>query len=263
MRILKPGITADQFFAGLHAAPARVLMLDYDGTLAPFRLQRDQAVPYPGVRERLQRLLAAAHTRVVLISGRMAREVAALAALDPAPEVWGTHGWERLGADGSYTLAPLPEAAENGLMEASVLLGERWPGRLETKPASLAFHLRGLSPEQAQAALGQVQPMWEDVARDAGLEVHTFDGGIELRVPGRSKGSAVRQLLSESGPGAVCAYLGDDRTDEDAFAALAGSGLAVLVREAPRDTAADWWIRPPEELLDFLDQWTAACQNDP
>ena len=34
----------------LPAAPARVLLLDYDGPLAPFRLERDRATPYIGVR---------------------------------------------------------------------------------------------------------------------------------------------------------------------------------------------------------------------
>jgi trehalose-6-phosphatase len=55
------------------------------------------------------------------------------------------------------------------------------------------------------------------------------------------------------------AYLGDDRTDEDAFKALAGRGLAVLVREELRPTAAAVWLRPPVELLDFLQRWMTAC----
>ena len=41
----------ERFFERLPGAPARVLLLDYDGTLAPFRVERDEAVPYAGVRE--------------------------------------------------------------------------------------------------------------------------------------------------------------------------------------------------------------------
>ena len=92
--------------------------------------------------------------------------------------------------------------------------------------------------------------------------MHAFDGGIELRVPGRSKATAVEQLLAESGADPVSAYLGDDRTDEDAFQAIASHGLGVLVRPDLRPTAAAWWLRPPEELLDFLDQWIAACRPE-
>ena len=54
---------------------------------------------------------------------------------------------------------------------------------------------------------------------------------------------------------AVAAYLGDDLTDEDAFKAIKGKGIGVLVREEPRKTAADIWIKPPDELLSFLSNW--------
>ncbi|HKI99220.1 MAG TPA: trehalose-phosphatase [bacterium] len=261
MQILKPGVEPQRFFDAVRAASRRVLMLDYDGTLAPFRLDRDQAAPYPGVRERLSALMAGHGTRVVLISGRTAHEVLQLAAVEPAPEVWGTHGWERLSPDGTYELAPLPPAAEAGLAQAHDVLDVRWAQRLERKPASLAFHLRGLAPQETDAVQGHVQHAWEAIAACQGLEVHAFDGGIELRIPGRSKGTAVRQLLAESDPATVSAYLGDDRTDEDAFEAIAPHGLGVLVRPELRETAAAWWIKPPEELLDFLDQWIAACRQ--
>jgi trehalose 6-phosphate phosphatase len=259
MQILKPGVQPQRFFASVRAAARRLLMLDYDGTLAPFRLERDQATPYAGVRERLAALLRADGTRVVLISGRMAHEVLRLVGVEPAPEVWGTHGWERLGPSGDYELAPLPPAAQAGLAEARAALGGHWAARLEGKPASLAFHARGLAPQESEAVQSHVQHCWEAIAARQGLELHAFDGGIELRIPGRSKATAVERLLAESGPAPVCAYLGDDRTDEDAFQAIAPHGLGVLVRGELRETAAAWWIRPPEELLDFLAHWIAAC----
>jgi trehalose-6-phosphatase len=53
----------------------------------------------------------------------------------------------------------------------------------------------------------------------------------------------------------MIAYLGDDLTDEDAFKALKGKGLSVLVRDTQRDTLADCWLTPPDELLDFLHHW--------
>jgi trehalose 6-phosphate phosphatase len=263
MRILKPGLEPHSFFAGVRGAGQRLLMLDYDGTLAPFQVQRESALPYPGVRERLAALMAGGGTRVVLVSGRVAREVAALAGVEPAPEVWGTHGWERLAPDGSYALAALPPAAAAGLAQAGEAFAGRYAARLERKPASLAFHLRGLAAAEAAAASAEATERWEAIARRQGLELHGFDGGIELRVPGRSKATAVQQLVAECGPQAACAYLGDDMTDEDAFRAIAPHGLGVLVRPELRETAAAWWITPPAELLEFLDQWTAACRDRP
>jgi trehalose-6-phosphatase len=57
----------------------------------------------------------------------------------------------------------------------------------------------------------------------------------------------------------VIAYLGDDRTDEDAFHALRGRGLTVLVRDQPRPTLAEVQLRPPQELIQFFRDWLAAA----
>ena len=78
---------------------------------------------------------------------------------------------------------------------------------------------------------------------------------MELRVPGRNKGHAVKTILRETEKGALVTYLGDDITDEDAFKALKGKGLSVLVREEFRPTTADVWLKPPEGLLEFLSRW--------
>jgi len=53
----------------------------------------------------------------------------------------------------------------------------------------------------------------------------------------------------------VAAYLGDDFTDEDAFTAIKGHGIGILVRKEFRPTEADIWIKPPDELLSFLSDW--------
>jgi trehalose 6-phosphate synthase/trehalose 6-phosphate phosphatase len=69
----------------------------------------------------------------------------------------------------------------------------------------------------------------------------------------------VRRLLAESGPDAAVFYLGDDATDEDAFAVLKNRGISVLVRPEPRPSRADWHLVPPAELLAFLDRLIAAA----
>ena len=87
--------------------------------------------------------------------------------------------------------------------------------------------------------------------------LHGFDGGLELRLKGRDKGYAVRTVLDEEGEGVWGAYLGDDWTDEDGFKAIKGRGLPVLVRQEYRETEAEIWLKPPEELLGFLNLWVA------
>lgn len=261
MKLLRPEADPDAFFTRLAHAPGRLLMLDYDGTLAPFTARRDEAVPYPGVREALERLIGAGHTRVVLISGRVAEEVRTLAGLQPHPEIWGTHGWERLHPDGRYELTPLGEAAATGLEQAHQAVADRPAEQVERKPASLAFHTRALAEVEQAPALEAVRSAWASLAEAHGLELHAFDGGLELRAPGISKGTAVQSLVGDMPAQTVYAYLGDDRTDEDAFGALGPGGLGVLVRERLRETAAGLWLVPPQEVLDFFERWMAACRT--
>ena len=246
------------------AAPGRLLMLDYDGTLAPFREARDEAVPYPGVRERLERLAAEPAGRVAIVSGRAVEHLAPLIGIDPLPEIFGSHGFEHRTVDGRLEQRPLGERAEQGLRQAREWVrGERLESRLEVKPAGLALHWRGLPDDQVERLDRRARPDWQRLADEHDLHLLAFDGGLELRARGADKGTVVRELLQQAGRDAVAAYLGDDRTDEDAFEALAGHGLPVLVREEPRPTAAERWIRPPEDLLAFLDAWLEGCRAAP
>ncbi len=263
MKFLKPDIDFDQFFHRLGRAKSRVLMLDYDGTLAPFRVARDKAFPYPGVRTALEAIQEGGTCRVVIVSGRAMDDLMPLIGLERTPEIWGSHGWERMLDDGTRVTPELPRDAKRGLAEA-----RRWAeeaglrDRLELKPASVAIHWRGLEGDEIARIRELVSSGLWPTAGERGLVMNDFDGGIELRIPGRDKGDAVRTILSESGEDTVASYLGDDLTDEDAFEALEGKGLGVLVSPELRETAADVWIAPPHELMDFLNRWARALGGE-
>ncbi|MFC1573103.1 trehalose-phosphatase [Candidatus Eisenbacteria bacterium] len=245
-----------KFFERLAIADERVLLLDYDGTLAPFQVDRDSAVPYPGIRTILGRILEAGHTRVVVISGRSTEDLLPLLGIKPHPEVWGTHGWERLMPDGTYFPAGIGAAAAEALDEAQRAIEDEGLGpHCERKPAGVALHWRGSDPAQVERLREIGRANWRHLCRDGALVLTEFDGGLELRVPGKDKGHAVSTVLDELSETAIVAYLGDDQTDEDAFKAIRGKGLAVLVRSENRDTAAEVRLTPPGELIDFLNRW--------
>jgi trehalose 6-phosphate phosphatase len=255
MKTLDSGTTYTPFLERLAAASERVLMVDYDGTLAPFVVDRDLAFPYPGLPTLIGRIMQSG-TRVVLISGRPARAVAQLSCIVPQPEIWGSHGLERLHSNGTYELISLPREQREGLSEAiTVLHSELPPDRVEAKPGSVAIHWRGLNSQKAEAVRTLVHSLWADLPGKYPLELLEFDGGLELRVKGRDKGDAVRAILAEVNSSSALAYLGDDRTDEDAFRAIKGHGLGVLVRSEPRPTDAEVWLRPPQGLTQFLEDW--------
>jgi trehalose-phosphatase len=221
-----------------------------------------EAAPYPGVREAIGRILRSGKTRVVLVSGRRAEEVRELLGIRPAPEIWGVHGRQRLTPDGRCAIAPLQPFEEDALASAAAWVEQSGYGlRTESKPGSLALHWRGLRDEEiaraSQAACDALGP----VAQRAGMSLLEFDGGLELRPVEPNKGSVVRGLIDELKHPDAFAYLGDDRTDEDAFAAMRGTdALSVLVRPEWRETAAQVWLRPPEELLEFFQGWAEQCE---
>ena len=257
LKVIERQITYGPFLEQLRTAPSRILLLDYDGTLAPFCVDRNLAVPYPEVPPLIVRIMKQG-TRVVLISGRPVKELLQLTGISPQPEIWGSHGLERLTADGRYEVSSVPEHKDYLLAAASILRDAGLEDRAEIKPGGVAVHWRGLSKAKAEKLAREVPELWQPLLDRAPLSLLEFDGGLEIRVAGRGKGDAVRAILKESGPQAAVAYLGDDQTDEDAFQALKGNGLTVLVRPQSRPTAADIWLQPPQELLQFLEEWLRA-----
>lgn len=270
MQLLDSRADLDPFFTKLSQAREAVLLLDYDGTLAPFRIERDQAFPYPGVREVLSEIAALDNMRLVILTGRPAKEVRPLLGLGHL-EIWGCYGWERLWPDGSYQVVRPPEWALQSLDLAygtlAALACRRLRGMLaieqqvERKPMGLALHWRGCTPRVIAELRDKVGEEWVALARYTGLELCAFEGGMELRSPGHTKADAVESVIEEAGEEAAVACLGDDLSDEDAFEALKGKGLTALVRPEWRPTVADLWIRPPYGLLEFLWLWEDLCSR--
>jgi trehalose-phosphatase len=247
------------FLGRVRRARSRALLLDYDGTLAPFTPDRSRAYPYREIPELVSAIMRTG-TRVVLISGRPATELLFLSGIHPHPEIWGSHGSERLYPDGSYEVEAFPAEQREALDIAQRSLNAcRLGPRTETKPGGIAVHWRGLSAEERSAVENKVRGLFAPLVQDYGLHLVPFDGGLELRSAGRNKGDAVSTILAEAGSQVAAAYLGDDQTDENAFRAIKGRGVAILVRGQPRPTMADVWLRPPDELGRFLRDWLLAC----
>jgi trehalose-phosphatase len=252
-----------EFINAVAQAPVTALLLDYDGTLAPFCLNREQAVPYPGIATLLQDIIACGRTRVVIITGRNAKDVPPLLAIHPSIEIWGCHGLERLRRDGTRETPRLDERVLHALADADRwLVHQGLHNRAEFKTGAIAVHWRGLDEAAAAETRSQVLLGWLSIARNTPMELLEFDGGIEIRMPGHDKGDAVHTILDEIGAEVPVAYLGDDSTDERAFLALASRGLSVLVRPEWRETAAALWIRPPKGLREFLMSWLLACRKE-
>ncbi len=231
------------------------VFLDYDGTLTPIVDRPEDALLPAGTRRALERL--AGHCPVAVVSGRDLADVRALVGVDG---IWyaGSHGFDLLGPDGSRHQRGREFLSD--LEAAGTELGARLgqvPGvQVERKAFAVAVHVRRAEP----ARVPEVEAVVEEVARRHPRLRRTGGKGVlELR-PGLpwDKGRALRFLLGVLGPsrpGVLPVYVGDDETDEDAFRAVAGEGLAVVVRGEgdDRPTAARYALRGPEEVPSFLE----------
>jgi trehalose-phosphatase len=242
----------EAFWREAAAAPRHLLALDYDGTLAPFRVDPATARPLPAARRALERVLARG-TEVAVVSGRPPADVVRL--LDAPPlVVVGEHGWTLRRADGGELRHPVPPELTARLDRAEGHAAQLAPARVERKRASLVIHTRGLAPglaaEVERRALDRFAPLLA-----GGLALRPIAGGLELRVRGRDKGVALAELAAESGPGVFVAAVGDDDTDEDAFRAAARAGGWGVRVGSTRPTAARATLASPHEVARFLELW--------
>lgn len=244
------------FMDRLSATTESALLMDYDGTLAPFRRERNRAYPYPGVESILEAILRCGKTRIVVITGRPIRELQTLFRSANNLEVWGAHGMEYRLADGTYRQTAIDPGIAAILTQAEKwLIAAHLTSLAEIKPGGIAIHWRGLPDAEIEKVQIRVRAGWAALAEQPGIKLFNFEGGLELRIAHPDKGDVVAAILEDFHPQAQIAFLGDDRTDEDAFRVLASRGLSVLVRHEYRETRANVWLKPPQELIGFLELW--------
>lgn len=230
------------------------LFLDLDGTLAPIEARPADVVFDADRAALLARLERAMGGALAVISGRSLEDVRRILGAAPGA-VGAVHGLVRRRADGML-VEPAPSADLDGARKVLGALVRAWPGLiLEDKGLSVAVHYR-----QAPAAAPMVE---QAVARIlAATTLIRQDGSMvcELRTPGPDKSAALMAFMGEAPfAGRYPVMVGDDLTDESAFAAAAAAGgFGVLVGRRP-DTAARYGLRD----VDAVKAWLAAALTAP
>jgi trehalose 6-phosphate phosphatase len=216
------------------------ILLDVDGTLAPIVTAPERASVPAATRAELERL-AERYALVACISGRPGEDAGRLVGVEGVTYV-GLHGLE-LDPEAERYRDPLHAFAET----------VDWP--VEDKGLAVSFHYRGADDEDAARA--ELQRVAER-AEAAGLRARFGRMVLELLPPiDAHKGTAVRHLLEHARLSRAL-YAGDDRTDVDAFRALAelelGVRVAVASEEGPQELreTADMVVDGPAELFELL-----------
>ena len=224
------------------------LFLDFDGTLVDLA-ESPGAIAVPrGLPPLLDRLSERLGGRVAVISGRSLDDLRTHLG-GSAILLSGSHGAELHYADGRLVPVAAPPGLAAAREEARSFAAGDVRLLVEDKPAGIALHYR-LAPDRAVEA----EAFAAALARRTGLVLQRGNMVAELRPSGLDKGTAVRRLMAEPPfAGARPVFVGDDLTDEDAFAAaVALGGEGVLVGPA-RATAARWRLSGVDKVIEWLE----------
>lgn len=237
--------------------PARLaLFLDVDGTLLEFASHPEGVLVDPLLPLLLESLRQHLGGALAPVSGRPLEQVDRLLGL-PAGSAAGLHGAEWRGADGAVARRAHEDVALSLLHREATALAAALPGVLvESKPNAIALHFRN-----APSAVAAVERIARALAEQAGpaFTLQRGDHVIELKPAGVDKGDAVTRMM-RAAPfvGRVPWFVGDDLTDEHAFAvaqSLGGSGVIVGPR---RPTGANWALEDPAAVRAWLTQLLAS-----
>lgn len=233
-----------------------LVALDFDGTLAPIVPRPEDAMLLDAVEAPLLRLAERSDTVVAIVSGRALADVRDRLDL---PELYyaGNHGFEIEGP-GLEQIHPAAQDARPALHEAIAGLESALDSEsgveIEDKRFTLSVHYRRANGRGAEQ---RVRDAVDTHCRRPGLKVTGGKKVFEVRPDvDWHKGRATTFLLDAVSESAIPAiFIGDDRTDEDAFEVVRERGGGIVVgNPPPSDTRAAAWLRDPEDVAAFLRQ---------
>lgn len=224
------------------ATPRLLITSDFDGTLAPIVSNPADARPIAEAADALVALADLPDTASALISGRALDVLRELSGMPVSVHLVGSHGAE---FDSGFA----HEVDDALLQRITAELDEIANGKpgvtVETKPASVALHVRNASAGDGEAALTEAR----DASTNWDAQLTEGKAVLEFAVIQTDKGEAIDILRSQENATAVV-FFGDDVTDEKAFRRLSGDDVGVKV--GPGETLATYRVETPEDVATAL-----------
>jgi len=244
--------TSEALAARIGAASVLVLLLDYDGTLVPFAPIPAMAEPDDQLVALLRDLADRPNTEVHIVSGRT----------QGALERWfgalpiGLHAEHGLlsrlpGASEWAAGIPGPQTWRSDVLAVMRDFAAQTPGAMvEEKSGGLAWHYRLVEPELGASRAFALRLALTRLLERAPADILPGSKVIEVVTRGVNKGRLVPFVAARIPAGALLVAIGDDRTDEDLFAALPPGALAIHV--GPEVTAAPIRLKGVPDVLSLL-----------
>jgi len=232
------------------------LFLDYDGTLVPLAPRPELAVASADLRNAIRRL--AALMPVAVVSGRGRKDAEQMLGVDGIAYA-GSHGFDIRDAQGRDLSSDIGEPFRPALVSAAEAMRRDlidFAGAfLEDKVYSLAIHYRATPThmhDAIRAAVDEQVAAHDGLKRTGGKMIHELRPAIAW-----DKGTAVLRVMEALGLSTDTVapiYIGDDETDEDAFRAIASTGIGIRVGPDEEPTLAAFRLDAPEDVRAFMDR---------
>jgi trehalose-phosphatase len=240
--------------ARIQQAQNLFLFLDYDGTLTPIVSRPELALCPPEIKRHLEKLRDLPGVYLTVISGRSLEDVRGKVGVSGITYV-GNHGLEMENPAGRHKkiLVPVRKRELKRITQNLQSTLKEIPGVFfEEKGPILAVHYRNVPrkfltqvPRAVETEVHQWRNRWKTASGKMVLEIRPK---VKFH-----KGEAVREILNIfPSRGLLPFYLGDDRTDEDAFHTLKGKGISVFVGPGGLPSEADFFLHHPGEVQEFL-----------
>jgi trehalose 6-phosphate phosphatase len=234
-----------------------LLLMDYDGTLTPIMRRPEEAALSTEMRQILAQLLKNYPTAV--ISGRSLKDIKKLVGLKGVYYA-GNHGLEIQGpglelvkADAKRIASTVSEICANLGSEFGDIEGVI----VEDKGLTASVHYRIVAPEKLEELRRIFTKITKPYLEAGRIKIGRGKKVLEIRPNiDWDKGKAVLWIIDAFNQRGefLPTYLGDDKTDEDAFRALKGRGITILVSKRPRKSNAEYFLKDVDEVKTFLEK---------
>lgn len=236
-----------------------ILFLDYDGTITPIVENHDRAFLPKKTRDVLKQLSCLKNLKIAIVSGRSLKDVTKLVGIKGIIYS-GNHGFEING-----TIAKLPiENLDEYMRELKKIKSElekkllKFAGAvIEDKSISLTFHYRMIKNKDVLPAKRIFKRLLKEYIDKEEIRIISGKKVLEIRPPvdwdkGRIAGFILKEAeLESSSKKYFPVYIGDDKTDEDAFRILGDKGLCIRVGNSEK-SLAHYYLKDSSETAELL-----------
>ncbi len=223
---------ADGIVRRFRASRNSIILLDYDGTLVPFRGNPGDAKPDDEIKKPLRALSSNPRVKLVIVSGRDRKTLSKwLGGVSNA--IVAEHGaWIKDGAKWERAVSGADDWKRD-ILSVFEIFTDRTPGSfVERKNHSLAWHYRKVEPSLAAVRLGELNEALSGMVQNLGVKVMRGNKVVEVRNFSINKGSSIRRWFSDGKWGFALA-VGDDVTDEDMFSELPPDAYSIKIGAGP------------------------------